>query len=393
MSGHGIPYWRLGGFYFLWFGALGALLPYWGLYLRDGGYSAAAIGLLFAILLGTKIVAPNVWGWVADRTGRRLVIIRIATAAAAATFVWVPFADGFIALALLMAAYGFFSNASLPQFEAVTFNHLGALAPQYGRIRLWGSLGFIASVASLGMLLTRVGMGMVPWWILAALVGLFLVCLSVPEAASRLAAGEGDRLGQVLRKRPVQCLLTVCFLAQFSHGAYYVFFSIYLADHGYGRSLIGLLWAFGVLAEVAVFIALPWLLARIGLRQLMLAAMVLTALRWSLLAAFPGHLGMVVLVQSLHLASFGLYHVVAVNLIHRMFRGRLQGRGQALYSSLSFGAGGAAGALVSGLLWGVIPHAGVFVIAAAVAGLAWLIAWLGLRSTTPLATDSLFAKA
>ncbi|CAN0051050.1 unnamed protein product, partial [Chrysoparadoxa australica] len=126
-----LPRRRLSGFYFFWFAGLGALLPYWSLYMRDRGFSAAAIGLIFGILLGTKVVAPNVWGWLVDRYGGRVVVIRLATAGAALMFLWVPFVDGFLALALLMAGYGFFSNASIPQFEALTFNHLGSRSAGY----------------------------------------------------------------------------------------------------------------------------------------------------------------------------------------------------------------------------------------------------------------------
>ncbi|MDN5939695.1 MAG: MFS transporter [Salinisphaera sp.] len=370
-----IPYKRLAGFYGLWFGALGALLPYWGLYLQHQGYDAAVIGVVFAILLGTKMVAPNVWGWLADRSGRRVPIIRLASVVAALTFLAVPYAGALLPLALLMGLYGFFSNASLPQFEALTFNHLGEDMSRYGRVRLWGSVGFIISVASLGALLDYSGVGVVPWWIMACLTALCLLSFAIPEAGNGLSRSGGDQLWGLLRQRRIQCLLAVCFLVQFSHGAYYAFFSIYLADHGYDRALIGGLWALGVVAEIFVFALLPWLLAIAGLRTLMLIAMVGTTVRWLLLAAFPSLLSVLVVVQLLHLASFGLYHAVAVSLIHRLFRGRLQGRGQALYSSVSFGAGGAAGALVSGLLWQALPHPTVFVTSAIAAALAGLVTW------------------
>lgn len=374
-----LPRRRLSGFYFFWFAGLGALLPYWSLYMRDRGFSAAAIGLIFGILLGTKVVAPNVWGWLVDRYGGRVVVIRLATAGAALMFLWVPFVDGFLALALLMAGYGFFSNASIPQFEALTFNHLGSRSAGYSRIRLWGSVGFIASVAALGPLVDTGGTGWVVWWMMATLVTLFVVSLSVPDAPGSRETTHGEALWTVLRRPQVTSLLAVCFLVQFSHGPYYSFFSIYLEDHGYGRSLIGGLWALGVMAEVLVFAFLPAVVTRTTLRQLMLTAVALAVLRWSLLAAAPDRMAIVVLVQVLHMASFGLYHAVAVSLVHRLFRGPLQGRGQALYSSLGFGAGGAAGALSSGFLWDVLPHHWVFVMAASAAALGWVIAWLGLR--------------
>lgn len=375
----GLPYKRLGAFYLCWFGALGALLPYWGLYLQDAGYAPSRIGAVFAILMGTKMVAPNVWGWIADHYGHRLRIIRFATATAALFFLCTPFAEPFWALALLMVGYGFFSNASLPQFEAVTFNHLGTREREYGRVRLWGSVGFIVSVVVLGYLLDVFPAQIVPWWITAVLAGLFVVSLSVPDPGNGGAADRGERLWQVLKRPEVASLLVLCLLAQFSHGPYYSFFSIYMEEQGYARSAIGILWGLGVAAEIAVFAFLPQLIEAFGLRRLMLSALAVTALRWSLLAAFPQHLPVVVAIQLMHLASFGIYHAVAVNLIHRLFTGRLQGRGQALYSSISFGAGGALGALASGYLWEAAPAATIFAMAAAAAAVAWVIGWFGLE--------------
>lgn len=374
-----MPFKRLASFYFFWFGALGVLLPYWGLYMQDRGYRPAQIGAIFAILMATKVIAPNVWGWVADRYGQRMRIIRVATAMAALMFLCIPFTDGFVLMALFMVGYGFFSNASLPQFEAITFNHLGTRESEYGRIRLWGSVGFILSVLALGPLLDRVGTAPVPWWIIASLAGIFIVSLNIPAPREARDTMAGDGFWRVLRRPDVLSLLLVCFLAQLSHGPYYTFFSIYMEQTGYNRSLIGGLWALGVLAEIAVFAFLPTLILRIGLRRLMLSALAVTAIRWSLLAGFPGHLEVVLAAQLMHLASFGIYHAVAVNLIHRIFRGRLQGRGQAIYSSLSFGAGGALGSLASGYLWEMSSPQTLFLVAAGTAALGWLIAWLGLR--------------
>jgi len=374
-----LPAKRLASFYFFWFAALGVLIPYWGLYMQDRGYRPAQIGAIFALLMATKMVAPNVWGWVVDHYGGRMWIIRGTTGLAALMFLCIPFVDGFVLMALFMVGYGFFSNASLPQFEAVTFDHLGDQESGYGRIRLWGSVGFILAVLALGPLLEHVGTGLVPWWIVTCLVGLFAVSLCVPTPFKQPESAPGEGFFKVLLRPEVVCLLVVCFLAQLSHGPYYTFFSIYMEQSGYTRSVIGMLWALGVLAEIAVFAFLPSLILRIGLRRLMLTALAVTSIRWVLLAFFPENLPLVIFAQLMHLASFGIYHAVAVNLIHRIFRGRLQGRGQALYSSLSFGAGGALGSLGSGYLWETTTPQVIFLCAASAAALGWVIAWFGLR--------------
>jgi PPP family 3-phenylpropionic acid transporter len=369
-------YFRLSGFYLFYFAALGALLPYWGLYLKSLEFSSGAIGELIAILMATKIVAPNVWGWVADHSGRRMAVVRIASLLAVIAFCGVFLGQGYWWMAAVMILFSFFWNAALPQFEAVTLSQLGAQPHRYSSIRLWGSIGFILSVATLGPLLGRYDAGLLPWVLVALYAAIWISTLLVAEQASPPAHHERLHLWELLRQPQVAALLLVCFLMQASHGPYYSFYSIYLEDHGYPRWLIGQLWALGVVAEIGVFLLMHRLLPRFGARRLLLASLALTTLRWLLIGHFVGSLPVLVFAQTLHAASFGIYHAVAITLIHKFFTGRHQGRGQALYSSLSFGAGGAVGSLYAGYLWESSGGgaAAAFMVAAAASAAAFLVA-------------------
>lgn len=374
-----VPYWRLSGFYLFFFATLGALLPYWSVYLRELGHSPGEIGALMAIIAGTKIIAPNVWGWIADRTGVRMGVVRFGAGLAFVLFLGVFLGEGFWWLALVMALFTFFWNAVLPQFEANTFNWLGSERARYSRIRLWGSVGFILTSATLGPLLDVTGVLALPMFVAALYLGLWVVSLTSPAAPRREAREDSGPIAGVLRQPHVWSLLLVCFLMQASHGPYYTFFSIYLQDAGYGGFSIGALWALGVIAEVGVFLAMQRLLPRFGARRLLLASLGLTALRWVMIAEFVDSLPPLLLAQLLHAASFGLYHAVAISLIDRFFTGSHQGRGQAFYSSLSFGAGQAVGSFSSGLLWGAIGGIATFWLAGAVAAAAFFVAAFGLR--------------
>ena len=75
-SSASVPYWRLSSFYFFYFALVGAWMPFWPLYLQENNFNAADIGYLTGILMATKIVAPNIWSWLADKTGQRMTIIR-----------------------------------------------------------------------------------------------------------------------------------------------------------------------------------------------------------------------------------------------------------------------------------------------------------------------------
>ena len=372
-------YWRLSGFYLFYFASLGALLPYWSLYLKSLDFSITEIGQLMALLMATKIVAPNVWGWIADHTGRRMSIIRIASLLAVITFAGVFVSDGFWWLALVLVVFSFFWNATLPQFEANTMSHLGDELHRYSGIRLWGSVGFILAVAGLGALLGHYSIAVLPYVLLGLFALIWLNSLSVPESAAGHLPLDQQPLYKVLQRPAVLSLLAVCFLMQASHGPYYTFFSLYMEDLGYSTTAIGQLWALGVLSEIGVFLLMPVLLPRFGARKLLLLATVLTMLRWLLTAFYADNPIIITFSQTLHAASFGLYHAVMIFIIHSLFTGVHQGRGQALYSSISFGAGGAAGSLASGYLWSGLGPQTMYLMAAAICLCAVFVVIFGVR--------------
>lgn len=367
MSPAATPYWRLSAFYFFFFAVVGGLIPYWGAYLRSLGFGAPAIGALIAILYATKIVAPNIWGWLADHSGQRMATVRLACLLAAVTFAGVFLGQGYGWLALLMVLFGFFWNAALPQFEANTMSHLGANDHYYSRIRLWGSMGFIVAVTLLGGLTDRLGLQIVPWALLLLLAGLAGASLIAPSAPAHANNTAHEPFRQALLRPNVLGFLAACYLLQASHGPFYAFYSIYLANHGYSGAVIGILWAVGVVAEIMVFLMMHRWLPRFGPRRLMTTALMLAVVRWTLVGTFPERISLQVVAQTLHAGSFGVYHAVAIALINRFFTGPNQGRGQALYSSLTFGAGVASGSLASGYLWSAFGATATWYAAAAVA--------------------------
>lgn len=371
-----LPYWRLSAYYLCYFGSLGALVPYWGLYLQSRGFDALAIGQLMATLTATKIVAPMLWGHLSDRSGRRMPLVRVATLLAVLAFGGVFLAHGFWAMAAAMTLFSFFWNASLPQVEAVTFNHLGRRVERYAQIRLWGSIGFILVVALLGLQLERAALAVVPVWVATLFLGLWVSTLLIPDSPPRGHQGPAPSLRGLLGRSEVQAFLAACFLMQLSHGAYYAFYSIHLRAAGYSSTAVGTLWSLGVLAEVLVFLVMHRILLRFGARRVLLWSLGLAALRWLLIGAFVDRVWVQVLAQMLHAATFGTFHAAAIHLVHHYFPGRTQGRGQALYNSLGFGAGGAAGSLMGGLLWDGPGPFVTFALGALAALLGLSILWL-----------------
>lgn len=370
-----IPYWRLSSFYWFYFATLGAFIPYWGLYLSDAGYNPVQIGQLIAIIMGTKIVAPYLWGWIADRRGKRLSIIRIGAILSLTGFSGIFLADNFWRLFLVLMVFSFFWNAILPQYEALTFNYLNNKEHQYSWIRIWGSLGFVAAVTIVGWVLMTMPVSQLPVVVAILLSGIALSTFLVSEHAGKAHSELHTSILQILKKKEVIALLLACLLVQASHGPYYTFYSIYAAQHGYENSWIGVLWAIGVLSEVVAFALMPCLVKRFGFRTLLLASLFSGSLRWLLIAFFIDNVILTTFAQIFHASTFGIYHAVAIAYIHRFFTGKNQGKGQALYSSISFGLGGAVGSLYGGYLWDSLGSTITFSISAVLSFIAFAVSW------------------
>jgi PPP family 3-phenylpropionic acid transporter len=346
-----VPYWRLSSFYFFYFALLGAWLPYWPLYLKESGFDAQQIGYLAGILMATKIIAPNVLGWITGSIGRRITVIRGSCFIAFVIFLAIFLDQSFYSMALVIVGFSFFWNAVLSQFEVATLSHLEGRFQRYSLIRVWGSVGFIIAVAGLGWFFDFFPLQTLPYFVAALLFGLWVSSLSVEEKDSALQVSVGHSLLHVVRQPTVLLFLLVCFLLQLSHGPYYTFFSVYLEEHGYSRTTNGLLWSLGVFAEVLVFVVMHRLLQRFSLRQIMLVSLLLSAVRWLLIGYYVDSIEVLIFAQLLHAASFGSFHAYAVEMVRQLFSGGHEGQGMALYGSLSFGAGGAIGAVLSGMMW------------------------------------------
>ncbi|MBT8118268.1 MAG: MFS transporter [Gammaproteobacteria bacterium] len=369
-----VPYWKLSGFYFFYFASLGVLVPYWSLYLKSLGFSSLAIGALVAILPATKLVAPYIWGWLADHTRRSMLIIRVSSLLALVSFSLVFISQELWWLSFAMLLFSFFWNATLPQFEAMTLNHLGEDSHHYSMIRLWGSLGFIVIVVLIGDLLQTHGADVIPLVVLSTFVLILLFSFIVPEKLNTPHTDHSP-IWHVIKQPKVMAFLVVCFLMLCSHGPYYTFYTIFLEEQGYSSHMIGVLWAVGVIAEVVIFLLMHRMLPAFGARKLLIVTLLLTTMRWLLIGFFVDDLPMLFLAQLIHAFSFGMFHSVGISLVHEYFTGSHQGRGQALYSSMSFGAGVAVGSLVSGMLWDKWGASVLFMFASCCTVAALLIVW------------------
>lgn len=350
-SDYQYKYPRLSSYYFFYFTLFGALLPYISLYYQELGLNAIEIGQLMAVFVGTKIIAPNLFGWIADRTNSMVRWLRLTGFLTLVGGAGLLFFDGFWGMLITMFVFSFFFHAGLPLFESYTFSSLSGYKECYGQVRLWGSVGFIVAVLGVGWQIDHFSIYVLPWMLLL-FAGLTLFATYVnKEQAPQSHQGSELTVMQIIKQPWVISLLVVSILIQFSHGAYYGFYSIHLDGHGYSKTLIAWLWSFGVLAEIAVFFWMPKILSNWTVKSLLMVAFTLTLIRWLMIPAFPESLFLLLIAQSLHAASYGLFHAAAVHLIDEHFQGANRSKGQAIYASTSHGIGGSLGMLAAGYAW------------------------------------------
>ncbi len=369
-------HWRIAGFYFFYFAFVGMFSPYWSLYLKSIQFDAVQIATLMSVAPVMRMIAPNIWGWLADRTGKRLLVVQIAAFLGALSYLGVFATTSFYGMLLVLGMMSFFWSASMPLVEATTLTYLGKDAAHYGRIRSWGSVGFIVVVLGLGYAFDYIAIAWLLWAGLFIMLGILFFSRQIPPTEVLAHHTDSQPIMRIVLQPRVLALLGACFLMSVAHGPYYTFYSIYLVEHGYAKSAVGWLWALGVICEIGVFFLMPWLMRRYTLLQILLVSFACAVLRFLLIGWGVDFLWLLLIAQVLHAATFGAFHAAAVALIHLFFQGRHQSKGQALYGSLTYGAGSMLGGLASGPIW---QHYGASVLYSCSAGAALLGLLLILR--------------
>jgi PPP family 3-phenylpropionic acid transporter len=266
-------------------------------------------------------------------------------------YLGVFFTTSFWGMFLVLALMGFFWSASMPLVEATTLTYLGMHSARYGRIRSWGSVGFILVVLGLGYAFDYIAIYWLLWAGLFIMLGILLFARQIPPTQVLAHHTDSQSILRLALQPQVMAFFGACFLMAVAHGPYYTFFSIYLVEHGYAKSAVGWLWAVGVICEIGIFFLMPLLMRRLTLPQILMASLTCAAVRFLLIGWAVDSLALLLLAQMLHAITFGSFHAAAVAQVHHFFQGRHQSRGQAMYGSITYGAGGMLGGLASGPLW------------------------------------------
>lgn len=368
-----------GLFFFAYYGYVGVFSPFASLFFAQRGMTATEIGVLMSLMQVMRIFGPNLWGWIADHLHARVTVLRVTASAAMVLFIGMFFAANFWTFFWVMVLVNLFTGAQGPLSEALMLTEMRGDLTHYGKLRLWGSVGFIVAVTGTGELLDRFGVGLMPTIAFALLALLVMVSLRLRESAQAHSTQAINSMRSILCQREVIAFFTSTCLMVAAHAAVYVFYSLYLQQQGYSKTLIGVMWSIGVVAEIGFFYFQAPIFRRFGVRRLMIASLLLAVVRFSMIGLCAQSLVGLVIAQLLHAASFAVHHSSSVAMMQRWFAGRLQARGQALYTSISYGIGGSAGGLLLSVIWDKFGAQSVFFAASALCGLAVVAAALSLR--------------
>jgi MFS transporter, PPP family, 3-phenylpropionic acid transporter len=377
-----VPF-RLSALFGVLFSVVAIQLTFWPIWLAAQGLDAAAVGLVVSVGYWMRILGDPLAGLVADRTGtRRRAMIAICTIAllAACSLLWSRSFPTILVASLLWT--GAFS-ALVPLGDNLALLTARARGLDYARLRVWGSVGFVASAALAGRLLTDRPADTVLHLLLAGLAAALLACFALPELPSSAGVTPQRRPSPwpLLRNAVYLRFLLAAGLAQASHGVLYAFASLHWQDAGMSREVIGLLWIEGVLAEIALFTFGRGFVDRLGAARLLGLAAIAGVVRWTLLAGTDS-LPLVLLAQALHGLTFGASHLAAMRFILEAVPTSHSATGQTLYTGLALGAGYGLSIMLSGPLYAV-AGGGAFLAMSVLSALAFLIAWSLARNWRP----------
>ena len=354
-------------FYAAYFAAMGIVLPFFPVYLAGRGLDVAAIGVFTGLLSVAKVLAPPIAGHALDRSrkpGRFILFALLSAALLAFTFPW---AMSHWMLALVVLLFGSLWAAVLPLTDGLSVAVSEASLIDYGRLRVWGSIGFVAASLFGGIWLVGTDAANFPYWLAALMLIAGCSAHGFPERSG--AIGHDDKTSGPTG-RAFGWLLLVGFLMQASHGAYYGFFSLYLLQSGYTGWQVGAFWVLGVLAEIVLMWRFSRPVAEASPAWMLSCCLLLAALRW-LGLSLTTELVWLILLQLLHAASFAAFHINAVTWVQRLAPAHRRASAQGWYSSTGFGLGTALGIMGCGWIatrgGGVADFPSAFAVCAGVA--------------------------
>ena len=356
----------LSSFYFFYFSVVSVYIIFIPKILTSFEYSAQEIGIVFAVGPLVRFILPMLFikGLKLERKAfNGSLLIMIVSALSFYTFI-----ENFYLLLLSNIFLGVGLGVSLPYIEVIALEKLGR--EHYGKIRLFGSLGFVLVALVLVKLLSSPVVAL-EFLLVLTFITAFFAFIIVRELYKTKKEKKELIKNDINLFKDWRLWLGLT-LMQLSFGAFYNFFTIYSTDNGISLDTTIYLWSFGVLAEIVMFRYQARFL-RSKLLLVIQFSTLLTAFRWFLVFAYPQNIYVLYFSQSLHAFSFALFHSSAIGYLHQIYKHKALA--QQFFAGVTYGLGGFIGALVSGVIYESYP-AYLFLSASVIAFMSFAFVWL-----------------
>ena len=352
---------------------IGIMMPFWPVWMKSKGLSASEIGLVIAAGSIFRVFASPFIASLCDRTGERKRPMVCIAAVSLALFLPFAFADNFWAILGLQALFFGAFGPLMPLGETLTMLGTKRQGLNYGRIRLWGSLTFIAGASGVGFFLKGADPGLIWTAIASALVLLLVTTFFIPDFRAEPGGSDGAPISRVIGDKTFIAFIAATACIQGSHALLYGFGTLNWLRLGFDEDVIGLLWAEGVIAEVILFVFAADAIKRIGPARLIALAGLVCVVRWSL-TGFAESLPLIALLQLLHAFTFGAAHLGAIFFISQRMPEEISATAQTIYALMVSGLGVGLTSFAAGHLYEAF--AGRAFVAMALMGLVGtIIAW------------------
>lgn len=363
----------LAAFYFCWIAAVGAFGPFLAGYLDARGLSPRAVAWLLAVMPLVRVVVTPAWTYLADLLRAPTLTLRIVCVGALVAFVGVARSAHPVPIALTLCLYTAFRAPVGALSDAVCLAWAERTGGAFGRVRAWGSLGYLLATLGIANLLPRLGHGFTLGLTLGLLGLGAAFTFALPAAPPRPTASLWRAFRRLVATPVVRRVLLAGSLQQMGLAPYDALYPTWML-HRAGGAWTGASIALGVVCEIAVMVwARPWL-ARVGVRRALLLSFGAAALRWVVTALVPS-VATVALVQCLHGLAFGLYFVAAVEALDRAAPEDVRASAQGVHYTVVFGAGPSLALGLAGALGGLGAMRAIFLTAAAASVLAAWAVW------------------
>jgi len=331
----------LSAFYFFYFALVGVYVIFMPKVLLDLGYDTVEVGIIYAAAPFMRFLLPFIFRHFVALTSR--VYLSALLISFLSTLIFWTTIDNFWLYLVANLLFGASMGISLPYVETIALATLSK--SHYGKVRLWGSLGFMGIALWLGKVLQNPFEALYYLSAVTFLTLVFGTVLIKYDTTTHTSAQEDATFS--LSK--YWAFWVSVFLMQVGFGGFYNFFTIYETSHGISLEMTSWMWSFGVICEIVMLYFQGPLLQRNLLHILQFATLV-TAGRWLILYLFPDSVVLTFASQSLHAVSFALYHTAAITYVFSLYTQKKLA--QQFFLGIAFGLGGSVGALLSGQLYG-----------------------------------------